>query len=137
MCNVHRCYARTVPRHHGKLTLTHHTVLVTVVTIVVIIVIVAHLNFHLSLLTFPFFAHLTYSYLLFPFTFPFLFVFILYFPYSPFIHPSFPFQFSLQDWRAKDAALHLVLAVAVMSTSSTMGAGRYTFKFILFHIYKA
>lgn len=27
------------------------------------------------------------------------------------------------DWRAKDAALHLVLAVAVMSTSSNIGAG--------------
>jgi exportin-2 (importin alpha re-exporter) len=28
------------------------------------------------------------------------------------------------DWRAKDAALHLVLAVAVMSTSANMGAGQ-------------
>ena len=31
--------------------------------------------------------------------------------------------FTNQDWRAKDAALHLVLAVAVMTTSVTSGAG--------------
>ena len=30
---------------------------------------------------------------------------------------------STMNWKAKDAALHLVLAVAVMSTSANMGAG--------------